>query len=77
MPRSKKLSQLPAATIPAGAVELVCNQGGTTKKLTVEGLDQIVLTSDMGTDPDHLAVKQVYVSKSTGNLVIVFEDGQE
>ena len=39
------------------------------------GGQEVLLTSKVGDDPDKLPVKEIYVSKATGLLVIVYDDG--
>ncbi len=74
---AQKISTLDVADLPTGVIDLVVNQAGVTKRLVISDLDQLILTSNNDTDPDHLAVKEIYVSKSSGKLVIVFDDGEE
>ncbi len=74
---AQKISTIDPADTPTGSIELVVTQEGTTKRLTLQNLDQAILTSSESVDPDHLSVKEIYVSKLSGNLVIVYDDGEE
>ena len=44
-------------------------------KIRIDG-KEVILTSNPEDDPDKLVVKELYVSKTTGNLVIVYDDGE-
>ena len=46
-----------------------------TKRITIGGQD-VVLTCKSDDEPDKLPVKEIYVSKTSGKLVIVFDDGE-
>ena len=48
--------------------------GGLEQRLI---LDRVIFTSDPNQDPNKLPVKEIFVSKDTGQLVIVYEDGEE
>lgn len=45
-------------------------------KISIGG-KEVILTSAEGEELDKLPVKEIYVSKSTGRLVIVFKDAEE
>lgn len=39
--------------------------------------DRVIITSDSEETPERLEVKEIYVSKATGKLTIVYEDDEE
>lgn len=51
--------------------------GGLERKNISLDLEKIIFTSDPDQEPNRLPVKEIYVLKDTGKLVIVFDDGEE
>lgn len=37
----------------------------------------VILTSDLEKNPDRLPVKEIYINKTTGKIIIVYDDGEE
>jgi len=71
-----KISELPALTSPDGAEELVVNDGGTTKKITIANATSAALPKAGGTmTGDTLHGDNVKAKFGTGNDLTIHHDG--